>query len=215
MRYNNPFTGEAYNTLLTIKGDTTVNGHLCKKVYEGSDSHAKAFLFENGQKVFRCWLGREEPELLYDFGCEVGDILALSYCNILVTKIDTVEQYGHRLRRIAYSVGHDDDDVFDDQGFCWVEGIGASCDMITNMELPGNYYNFRSCELDGQVLYDYKVFYSDAVHTDIRSCHDALTSHKDSPQSFDLQGRRLPQSKWSGRRMPKGVYIQNGRKVVR
>ena len=175
--YHNPFTGEEYNTQLTINGDTIVNGHLCKKVYENNASQVKAFLFEDGKKVLRCWLGREDPELLYDFGCEVGDVVTLSYCKVLVTKIDTVEQRGHMLRRIAYSVAYDDDEYFEDHGYCWVEGVGSSADMLSNMELPGNYYNFRSCELDGEVLYDYKVFYADAVHTGIQPSEDWYTEY--------------------------------------
>ena len=205
--YHNPFTGEEYNTQLTINGDTIVNGHLCKKVYENNASQVKAFLFEDGKKVFRCWLGREDPELLYDFGCEVGDVVTLSYCKVLVTKIDTVEQRGHMLRRIAYSVAYDDDENFEDHGYCWVEGVCSSADMLSNMELPGNYYNFRSCELDGEVLYDYKVFFSDAVHTGIQPSQNARTSRYDSNQYYDLQGRRVNVAR-------RGVNIRDGRKMI-
>ena len=52
-------------------------------------------------------------------------------------------------------------------------------------------------------------------HTGIQPSQNARTSSFDRNQDFDLQGRRLSNSKCSNSQMRKGVYIQDGRKVVR
>lgn len=209
--FHNPFTGEEYETRLTMNGDTVVNNHTCKKVYEDDASQVKALLYETDKKVYRIWPGCEASELLYDFGCNVGDVVSLHGYNVLVTAVDTVEQHGRMLRRIVFVANYygSSDESFEATEYCWVEGVGSSADMLSNIELLGNYYSFQSCMLNGQMLYDNTVFYADAVHADIRANQEVQARRWHSVQRYDLQGRRL------NAQPSHGVYIRDGRKYVR
>jgi len=203
IRYSNFFTETEYDTRLLVRGDTVVNGHLCKKVYgeESSSLYLHAFLYEDGRRVYRCWADREASELLYDFGCSVGDTVSLSWCDLIVTDVDTVECGGRLLRRISLKERRDAVD------YIWVEGVGSTADMISNIPMPGNYNHFVSCELGGQTLYDSRVFsappYTSAVlapEPDITPADAACIPQPG--QTCNLQGRRL-----TG--LPrKGVYVR-------
>ena len=82
----------------------------------------------------------------------------------------------------------------------------------------GNMYperHYRSMlvhfERNGEVIYD--IWPKDGVVAGIR-----ITSNVSTPignMIYDLQGRRLSNSKWSNGQMRKGVYIKDGRKVIR
>ena len=51
------------------------------------------------------------------------------------------------------------------------------------------------------------------VATDIQTAGNPQQT-ADNPDVYDLSGRKIENSKWSNRQLPKGIYIVNGKKVI-
>ncbi|MBO4802576.1 MAG: hypothetical protein J5545_12060 [Bacteroidaceae bacterium] len=70
------------------------------------------------------------------------------------------------------------------------------------------------CKVDETYIYKYGDFYEAEISTSIGS---ALVPNSTNHHPFDLSGRRLtvPSTSSVGSVLPKGVYIENGKKRVR
>ena len=66
---------------------------------------------------------------------------------------------------------------------------------------------------DGEDYAFYDIQMKVGVATDIQSVDNSLQT-TDNPDVYDLSGRKIENSKWSNRQLPKGIYIVNGKKVV-
>jgi hypothetical protein len=197
---------------MQVRGDTIVDGRNCKFVFQDSQTKWSAILCEEGRKVYRCWPGCESSfELLYDFGCSEGDIIPLSYGEALVTKVELVEQNGKLLRRIETAFRPENDRPFEEPSFCWVEGIGGSMDLFTNILKTGNYFSFVSCEQGSETLYDWHVFSLPSWNGTDTGIDDKRQQNATPPSSsavYNLQGCRL------NRHNTKGIIVSGARKVV-
>ena len=160
----------------------------------------------------------EEGEvLLYDYNTHVGDAY-LGHANITVVQEgDTILADGQSRRMLVLSTGHR-----------LVEGIGCvnaggtPFDYLgydTPVYVPkGDYYDaFVSFTLlenyydeEGRRIYSNtreKAY--DAILAGVKPVVSQSTNRTDASAVYDLQGRRM-----DGRNLPKGIYIQGGRKFV-
>ena len=100
-----------------------------------------------------------------------------------------------------------------------VEGVGYEQCGILGMFFgftPSNYVRFEACYEDGECIFTAADFYKPGINTGIESMYNGQDAKNNGMQEgtrnnvlFDLQGRRIQGS-------PKhGVYIQNGKKVMK
>ena len=189
-----------------------------------------------------CFLMREEDKkvyvrlddsaadwLLYDFGLSEGDeIVSDRWDNsqkYRVNKIDTVVVNGQEYRRMFVgSVNGGSGDgplplnaIGDEPSFSdiWIEGLGGLIHGGNLLpEKPGFYgsymvkFNLWYCLQDGELLANYTDWYNG-----ISKVEEFRTKETIQPV-FDLSGRIVRSDK-NAIRLPKGVYIQNGKKFVR
>jgi hypothetical protein len=81
---------------------------------------------------------------------------------------------------------------------------------------PSNYVRFEACYEDGECIFTAADFYKPGINTGIESMYNGQDAKNNGMQEgtrnnvlYDLQGRRIQGS-------PKhGVYIQNGKKVMK
>ena len=204
--------GTEYDESLMTKGDTLIANRNCKKLYNGG-SYQGAFYEESG-KVYFYAQGKDTPELIYNFNGKKGDLLISMPFDeeILAEDVDYVTVNGRSFKRIAtetYESGSHDSSA----DFMWVEGIGGMKHLLHNQFLPGDNYNFVSCELNGEVIFTNKDFISTSAEgtVGIRSIDNGkLANAKGNGCVYDLQGRKVVQS--AG--LKAGIYIINGKKVV-
>lgn len=196
-----------YDYHYTLEGDTVVAGKDCLKMYsDNKDDKGERFyegaLFEEGKKVYRFYPEKDEANLLYDFGCKVGDTLKIGNVDFLITlSIDTIvgiickgERYDFQVQRYEEDMG----EPFVIGKMSWVKGVGATLDFFNMLPLAGNYNSLVACEVNGEVIYQSAT-----------SIHGIKSNTPNSGGAiFDLQGRRLSATP------AKGVYIQNGKKRI-
>lgn len=196
------------------------------------------------KKVYAIARGCSRPRLLYDFSLEVGSmvrcglegnvfgcllekdetpdtLLGFPFVSYLrVESIDTITSHGKEYRRFTLSLL----DSFRERFFAdsevlldhviWIEGVGSAAGPFSPwMPRPAKETIFLGCE-DGKqkALIGYSDFYKDYNAVDISS---ATLQNGGHSSGYDLQGRQLPDSEWSSGRMPKAIYIRDGRKVIR
>lgn len=194
----------SYNFQLQVKSDTIVEGRKCKQIWQIEDGYTvdEYIVFEEDRKVYR-YMKKNKYRLLYDFGCNVGDLISLDGIEeeAKVNEIDTVECNGKRLRRITVAKRYEEDEPFEGS-YVWVEGVGSS--KFFDTSLP---YFFVSCEINGQTLYTDAVFSPEnGTINGMKSTGMVKTPNDNS--LYDLQGRTV-----TGTPNP-GIYIQEGRKRV-
>ena len=228
--------GNAVHYQWVVEGDSLV-GDVAYQVigkYEkcentgGKFTHAGCFLMrEEGKKVYVRLEDTAADWLLYDFGLEEGDVIACDRWDASqkyrVNKVDTVALYGKEYRRLFMGSlnGYSGDDPqpltssgsetsFTD---IWLEGLGGVSHGGNLLSVkPGFYgeymvqYGLWYCLQDGELLGSYQDWYKDISKV------DELRSEKSSQQVFDLTGKVLRTEGKS--QLPKGIYIQNGRKFV-
>ena len=218
--------GTEYDESLMTKGDTLIASRNCKKLYNGG-SYQGAF-YEEGGKVYFYAQGKDTPELIYNFNGKKGDLLLSMPFDreILAENVDHVTVNGRSFKRIAtetYESGSHDSSA----DFMWVEGIGGMKHLLHNQFLPGDNYNFVSCELNGEVIFTSKDFISTSAEgtVGIHSIdNEKSATAKGDGCIYDLQGRKVGQrSEVKGQNLEfgirnselkPGIYIINGNKVV-
>ena len=169
------------------------------KEYEGA-------LFEENKKVY-CFFpykeesSIEEPALLYDFDCKVGDTLKIGNVDLITLSIDTIvgiickgERYDFQVQRYEEDMG----EPFVIGTMSWVKGVGATLDFFNRLPLPGNYNSLVACEVNGEVIYQSATSIQ-GIKSNTLNSDGAI---------FDLQGRRLKTAP------TRGIYIQNSKKRI-
>jgi hypothetical protein len=210
-----------------FSGDVTANGKTYSELLmDGSHPY---LLRQEGNKVFMIDNNSPEEVLLYDFGLEVGDKFSFTGKeseNLVVMDVDFIT-VGDRVRRRmifawerylpkdydVQSLSSQDYSAID----CWVEGIGSVYSPVSPMTpfMIGGRYRTQSCLLDGSVIFSYSDFGVDSYNPQNGSSVAIPTQTENVRQPvFDLQGRKLLNSQWSNSQIRRGLYIQNGRKVV-
>ncbi|MBR6981737.1 MAG: hypothetical protein IKH88_18165 [Prevotella sp.] len=145
-----------------VEGETTIGSHLYKKVMErrivpqGDNSSYHCAVYEEDGKVWLFRSGMTEPELLYDFKAEAGDV---------VVKHEETWYEG----RVAYTIDHVDyinvdgrrfkrQFVNDEQGQLvdvWVEGVGGSSLFGHGLR---DSWPMLSCLMDGEEVFSKSYF---------------------------------------------------------
>ena len=140
-----------------LSGDTIINSQTCLKMYSDNKYNDglmryECALYEIEKRVYCFFANKEEPVLLYDFGCQVGDKLNTSEGTLTVTNIYPSQNGNRNLRYTQLSV----DGVPDEEGLIyWIEGVGCIKDFFGMAPYPGNYNSLVSCEVYGEFLYEY------------------------------------------------------------
>jgi len=204
-----------YNYLYSyvLKGDSLINDIPCKKIYKERDEKTTYMgaMYEKDAKIFLFPVNETKEGLLYDFSLKRGETITIeiSQTTILCKDIKLSTYEGIERKIILYipidnSISEEDKERIlnmDDDSFpYWIEGIGSPTDLIGNIDMPGNYNHLFSCNLNGKTLF------RDGYYSNI---HNAVNTPFSSDNLFDLQGRPLstPPSR--------GMYIQNGKKVIK
>ena len=224
-----------------IDGDTIINGENWKKVYNyiafpGKESYYVA-VRDVGKKVYAIAKGSTKPRLLYDFGMKVGDIvkcgvegnafaclldagehpdtlLGFYYVSYLrVERIETISVKGLQHRRFVltfldhYQEPLRNENEFEHNNVIWVEGVGSGAGPFAPwLLLPPRNRIIQYCYVNKDCIFSSSGFYENSEPAAIGT---ALYGKDESGFIYDLQGRRTDDALSA-----KGIYIQNGRKVV-
>ena len=183
---------------------------------------------EEGKKVYIRIDDFPDDWLLYDFGLSEGDEIASDRWDdsqkYRVNKVDTLVVNGIEYRRLfmgsvnGYSGDGPQPMSANEEGVSfsdiWLEGLGGlrhGGNLLP--EKPGYYgnymvdYNFWYCLQDDDLLATYQDWYNDITKV------NEHRSNKDNQPVYGLSGRIICSDK-NATTLPKGVYIQNGKKVV-
>ena len=187
--YHHDIYQDAYDYYYRLEGDTVVTGKDCLKMYSENKDNTGAIayegaLYEENKKVYCFYSGKEEAELLYDFGCETGETLSIKSHDLIVQSIEDFEIGGKNNKCFTLQVQAliDEDHGESVLGtISWVEGVGATLDFFNMMPLYGNYNHLKACEVNGEVVYN--------ATTGIRAVNK---DPKTNRATYNLQGRQLP-----------------------
>lgn len=214
-----------------LEGDTVINGYTYKKVQTTTPykSYCNYALREEDKKVYAYVFNPKQEFLLYDFNAEVGDIVMAGMqgdrskkCTIMEKR--EVELQGETFNFYAVEVTEYENSSYRSY---WVEGIGSPLGIQfepdyapipqsnrDEIEDPETYtgpfittwdsYLFDYCMEGGKLLGTRDEIWS--YTTSIQSA--TATKPVPSDGIYDLSGRRVQGTP------KKGVYIQNGKKVV-
>ena len=223
-----------------IEGDTVINGESWKKVYNyvGFPDFGMTYyvaLRDVGQKVYAIAKGSTRPRLLYDFSLKEGNTVRCgmegnAFCCLLdkgeqpdtllgfpfvsylkVERIDTITYREQAYRRFTLTfldsyhepLRNGEEAVFGN--VVWIEGVGSGAGPFSPwVPLPTEGCIYQGCELNKEYLCT--DFYGSPEPAGI-----GLIRHKgkSSDATYDFLGKGIKNGQ-----LPKGVYIQNGKKFV-
>ena len=170
----------------SVLGDTIVGGRACKLV-ETEIGTVPAY--QEGRNVCFYYPDDAEPRIMYEFDCQVGDLVHVDSereARAEVTKVDSLCFEGAYYRVVHYSM--------DGMEGRYDELVGCGTSVLNSTLIPGQ---FRGVE----------VSFHGKQLTAVRSIERGEKASA-ADRVYTLQGVRLQQP-------PKqGVYIQNGRKFV-
>lgn len=219
-----------------IEGDTLINGDNWKKVYKGVGWPGGSYTYyaairDEGKKVYAIAKGSNRARLLYDFGLKVGDLARcgvesndfaclldkdeksdnlLGYpfvAYLRVESIDTIKARGQEFRCFTLRLldAYRELIIFADP-VIWVEGIGSGAGPFSPwLPMPTT-----GIVIDCKERRDAMFLFPKDLQ-DLQEPNAVRSEHSDMNERdviFNLLGRQLqgkPQ---------RGVYIQDGRKVV-
>lgn len=205
-----------YDVYFTMNGDTEINGKIYKKVYckfvkyyEDSEQHYFCAVREEDGCVFIVEPEAEEEKLLYDFSSP-EQILELSYDDqTFVRNSGTVDEYypnmmNYRLYESLGELNHGYGNIG-----VWKEGVGSmyvnpfACELFSRSrtKFPCSIEVQECMKSNGNYIWRPVPIPINSVQEIIRDANEG--------NKYNLQGRRLNENS------AKGIYIQNGRKVVR
>ena len=217
--------GSTYSYFL--EGDTVIAEKTYKKVFyqEGGDCSYLCSVREDSMIVYTVPQLSEKEEVLgfyrlpaeehYKFAEHISFDSWIYFDASLLCHVIASTGRLHKLYAATTTITDGDKSIYGSAG--WYEGVGNVMDGDLLFSLHQTYHlgHFLRCEMDDTV-----IFTKDDLFNFVFDTHLTLPKGKPSTSArnaplYDLQGRQLSNSKWSNDRMRKGVYIQNGRKVVR
>ena len=139
-----------------FQGDTVINGITAKKMYlkfskESDKGNYQAALYEEGQKVYRCYPNQKVFELVYDFGAKKGEEVTTSSFTYMVEDVEEMKVGDETLRVLHLYILHDL--LNEKYSVTWVEGVGAeSAPCYSGPNFTGGYEYFIDCEIDGKIF---------------------------------------------------------------
>ena len=194
--------------IYTLSGDTIIGGVLYYKMYcqEGDkEPRYDCALREEGQSVY-CY-NSDKDILLVEFNpIRFNELVGSEYLTEMVDSVDQVMVNDRLFIRHHYREIMDPLIVHR-----VVEGVGSERNGIFGLHLKillnGDLRYFEACYEDGKCIFTVGDFQKSGINTNIKSA--IIKQRQVSNTLFDLQGRRLNAE-------PKhGVYIKNGKKVVK
>ena len=203
--YNHETYQDFWDYFYILDGDTVVAGKDCLKMFsenrynDGAIAYEGA-LYEENMKVYCFYSEKDEAVLLYDFDCEVGDTVTSMVVKDI--HIDTIATVLKRYIFEPYLISGDGEELHVLLGnVSWIEGVGSEKDFFDMLPMAGNHNSLVACEVNGDFLFKHPSLPPSGIKTVERDFVNDNTV-------YDLQGRRL-------RPVPaKGMYIQNGKKVI-
>ncbi len=195
-----------------LEGDTLIGGTTYFKMYRTTEENRKLtdlFWREEEGRVYAYSSLAGTETLRYDFNLTVGEEVVIGGdIPVILNDIETIQVNGNGF--VYFCVGLWGSTS---ERNIWVEGVGTPYGLshcygyeISN----GQQITMLSCYEDGRCIFSCEDF--DKLSAVTASVKSMKYIHNESV--YDLQGRRLSNSKWSNSQMLKGLYIQNGRKVV-
>ena len=216
--YNNGVN--PYMKRLTIGGDTIIGNQTYKKIVNYRYETFEMALREEGRKVYCYYPNQNSETLLYDFGKNAGDIINKEIKNgaTWIRKVISVDTIMLKAKLFRCMTVHEycipegmseDEYLGGNYGYnsgIWVEGIGSLSYLDTPIDYPGNYYSFHQYRLDGMTFKQKDIL--ELIANDIQP-KKAVNRVNHNDVIYDLQGRRLQGEPH------KGLYIQNGKKILK
>ena len=197
-------------------GDTVINGRQCCKLYANNHRRSGKVeyfggIYEEDRKVWFIEDGRKDAHLLYDFNMPFGNILTIMFDN----EIKTIWNSGDLLKYGDAYVSYDNEYYHlhvTSEGEM-VEGLGSLRGLLFPIlgNRTGAIYRLMLCTVNEEVKFDAHILpKEDILDVDLPkqykpTCNAAI---------YDLSGRIIDNRKSVNRKLPKGIYIQNGRKFV-
>ena len=205
-------------------GDTIIGGKECYRIFlhqgwrENEDDYVGA-IYDDGGKSYIILSDETTPKMLFDFDAVLGDTLNVEE-SVLIVKHDTIVNSCNRDYRVLFlfnsSNSYDDSQGGNYSAGEWIEGIGSTAPYFV-YSVGWSGYDHRAlcaCFVEGEKVYECPWYVPDP--TTIRV--PATKKRQAAYSVFDLQGRKVSQSnkvsEYQGNKLPKGIYIQNGRKFV-
>lgn len=205
-----PCTGYPYE--LIIKGDTVLNGQSYKKLVRTDSQKFVSGLRQEGNRVYEYITTTEE--LIFDFDLHEGDLYTsktdhltkMRVGHVWSIRVNGIERRVLAMWAAGENVVEDDSSLVD----YWIEGVGC----MNGPHFPlwwsatGMSSLLLECRQDVQ-----PIITSEDIAESIISSVDAVSQSvpiTSNSVSYDLQGRHH-----SGPPQHGGVYIQNGRKVLK
>ena len=182
---------------------------MCHKLYSKSSSSYVCY-YEEGGKVYA--LDNGKWIIVFDFTLEMGDPCP-NHPQMTVHSVDTINVGDNYYKRLWFGYSDDEGNLY------WIEGVGSTrygpFNQITEDISPMSLrWEGLMSVYDGQTcIFEKNDFHQPGIDTGIRYNNDYQGSlviiQEYKTVLFNLQGRRLTTE-------PKhGVYIRNGKKVVR
>ena len=212
----------------TVTGKTVVRDKQCYSInrsftteVEPANTDARIpnptdviYMYEEDGKVYSYTPNFSDGwQLEFDNNLQPGETLI---GNTVVERIDTIDVKGERYRRFTFKNGS--------PTLCWVEGIGHSMfgmvsGINTIISTDGPILEMKTLSVyDGdRCIFNADDFTAEAERSSVivdftpddpNGIACLSTDNTSTTSVYDLQGRRLSQ------KPEKGVYIENGRKVV-
>ena len=209
-----------------LDGDTLIANKLWRKMYcesNGTRTYAGAWIEENA-KVYRIAKGdgAEKAETMFDF-----DMLPYEFCHqqsggpVFYTHVDTVAVGGTLYLRHNFAPYYQPK-----THMTYVEGIGGEGGLDPfPLPVPNcrcDYSQFIGVfDDEGNCVFSVEDFSKDKYVSGIENQKweaERMNGKGVSNAVYDLQGRQVGQgnkmTEYQGNKLPKGIYIQNGRKFV-
>lgn len=210
-------SGLGIDCIFIMQGDTLIGEFNYKKVfcqykeyYGDAEQHYYCAVREEACKVFCVKKDLSEERMLYDFSSP-DELLILSYGDDKFARLAGDKEMSFHTSQLTFTLCgfYNDSDIvnYSHGRGVWVEGAGScygnpfAFELYENKPEFGDWIQVVSCMTDGKFIY-----HADWMSGPV-SVQKISVDNIDFPV-FDLQGRRL-QGKTE-----RGLYIQNGRKVV-
>ena len=197
-------------------GDTIVGGQQCLRLY-GQNHYRSGIteylcaLYEKDRQVWFAEAGSEEFRLLYDFSMSYDETMTLTFENIR-GRSGTMTKRGDNYYIHDGQAWHAH--IFN--GPCILEGVGSDRGLLMPLlvNITGGYYSLLLCTVDSRVIYDSHEMDRKEVMSVLLKKSDV--HHVNTSAVYDLSGHRVSVSSASSVSsvLPKGVYIQGGKKYV-
>ena len=203
-------------------GDTLINGKKMAVYYYGlvgSKPVVSGAYYEEGRKVYVYNFSKQREDLVFDFSLTRGETSRIGGVDFEVVEELEVEAQGvqRRALRIAY--------VYNNYRFkeLWVEGVGTREGLLPFYHMLSRSTaldEFGSCSVLDSVLFTGEDFARYPDDETLGIAENVSGSIKEAGQVYDLQGRSVSQGHTATGavgvvgQLPRGVYIQNGRKFV-